>query len=213
MQFANRTDAGRKLAQKIAEANHIHNAFVLALPRGGIPIGLELSHELQAPFDILLVRKLGVPGHEELAMGALAYGDVLVLNEDIVRSLRIPHALIEEEIRQEQRELMRRNQLYRQGREAPDVKDKSVILVDDGIATGATMRAGIIALRKQAPAQIIVAVPVAPKEIHETLTEADRIICLATPEPFYGVGMHYNDFSQVSDEEAKAMLTREHHFA
>jgi putative phosphoribosyl transferase len=213
MRFSNRTDAGQKLARKVAEANNIPNAIVLALPRGGIPVGLEIAHELQVPFDIFLVRKLGVPGHEELAMGALAYGNVLILNDNVIRSLDVPQALIEEEIRHEQQELERRNRLYREGREAPDVKDRSIVLVDDGIATGATMRAGIAALRKQDPQQIVVAVPVAPKEVHETLADADRIICLDIPEPFYGVGMHYNDFSQLRDEEVKAMLAREPHFS
>jgi putative phosphoribosyl transferase len=209
MRFHDRTDAGKKLAQEIArQLGAPKNLIILGLPRGGIPVGLEIARELKAPFDIFLVRKLGTPGHEELAMGALAYGGVVTLNEDIIHNLRIPKELIEIEIRKEQQELERRNSLYRSGGRPPEVKGKSVILVDDGVATGASARAAIAALRKQVPAQIIVAVPVAPQDVYDTLAEADKIICLATPEPFYGVGMHYDNFSQLTDNEVKMALAK-----
>ena len=206
MRFRDRFEAGQELAQAIAQqAGSLQNLIVLGLPRGGIPVGLEIANELKIPFDIFLVRKLGVPNHEELAMGAIAYG-AIVMNEEIIRQLRIPRELIEREIQQEQQELERRNSLYRRGRPPSEVKDKNIILTDDGIATGASMRAAIAALRKQAPARIIVAIPVAPKDIQETLTEADKIICLNMPDPFYGVGMHYDRFTQLKDDEIKIML-------
>jgi predicted phosphoribosyltransferase len=182
---------------------------VLALPRGGVPVAFEVAEALHAPLDIFLVRKLGVPGHEELAMGAIATGGVRVLNEDVVGYLNINDEVIERVAAREQRELERRERVYRGGRAAPDVRGRTVILVDDGLATGSTMRAAAAALRLQRPARIIVAVPVAaPQTCDEFRTEVDEIVCAATPEPFRGVGLWYEDFSQTTDEEVRELLAR-----
>jgi predicted phosphoribosyltransferase len=210
MRLRDRMEAGEKLAQKLKGIKNIPNPLVLALPRGGIPVGLEIAHYLNAPFDIWLVRKLGVPHNEELAMGAISYGNEIVLNEEIIHKLAIPETSIDREIQLEKAELERRNQVYRQGREAPEVRGMDVILVDDGLATGATMRAAISSLRKQSPRRIIAALPVAPVDVYEILADADQIICLKTPEPFYGVGMHYKSFPQLSDGEVKDMLAQEY---
>lgn len=206
MRLRDRMEAGEKLAQKIKGIKNIQNPLVLALPRGGIPVGLEIAHRLPAPFDIWLVRKLGAPHNEELAMGAISYGNEIVLNEEIIYRLAIPESSIDREIQLEKAELERRNKVYRQGRKAPEVKGRDIILVDDGLATGATMRAAIASLRRQSPRRIIAALPVAPIDVYEILADADQIICLKTPEPFYGVGMHYKSFPQLSDEEVKDML-------
>jgi putative phosphoribosyl transferase len=205
--FQNRRDAGRALAAMLDEYANRRDVLVLALPRGGVPVALELATALRAPLDVFVVRKLGVPGHEELAMGAIATGGVRVLNEDVVQSLGIPQAVIDAVTAAEQKELQRREQLYRGGRPAPEVRGRTSILVDDGLATGSTMRAAVAALRQQRPARIVVAVPVgAPSTCDEFRADVDQIVCGFTPEPFYGVGQWYEDFSQTSDEEVRELL-------
>jgi putative phosphoribosyl transferase len=185
---------------------------VLALPRGGVPVAFEVAEALHAPLDIFLVRKLGVPGQEELAMGAIATGGVRVLNEDVVRYLNIPGEVIDAVATDEQRELERRERAYRGDRPAPDACGRTVILVDDGLATGSTMRAAAAALRRQQPARIVVAVPVASAQTcDEFRREVDDIVCTVTPEPFHGVGMWYQDFSQTTDEEVRELLKRASH--
>jgi predicted phosphoribosyltransferase len=182
---------------------------VLALPRGGVPVAFEVAKALRAPLDIFLVRKLGVPGHEELAMGAIATGGVRVLNDDVVERLRIPFGVIDSVAANELRELERRELAYRGNRPEPEVQGKTVILVDDGLATGSTMRAAVAALRQQGPARIVVAVPVsAPQTCDEYRMGADEIVCAITPEPFYGVGQWYRDFSQTTDEEVSELLEK-----
>ena len=207
MIFRNRIDAGRQLAAKIKTYADRSDVLVLALPRGGVPVAFEIAQALNVPMDIFLVRKLGVPGHEELAMGAIASGGVRVLNEDIVNYLGIPAETIHSVAATEQRELERREKLYRGDRRMPDVRDHTVILVDDGLATGSTMRAAAEALRKQRPARIVVAVPVSARETcDEFRNEVDEIVCGATPEPFLGVGYWYQDFSQTTDDEVRNLL-------
>lgn len=205
--FENRREAGRALAAMLHEYANRRDVLVLALPRGGVPVAFELATALRAPLDVFVVRKLGVPGHEELAMGAIATGGVRVLNEDVVQSLGIPQAVIDAVAAAEQKELQRREQLYRGGRPAPEVRGRTIILVDDGLATGSTMRAAVAALRQQGPARIVVAVPVgAPSTCDEFRADVDQIVCGFTPEPFYGVGQWYEDFSQTSDEEVRELL-------
>jgi len=205
--FENRREAGRALAAMLHEYANRRDVLVLALPRGGVPVAFELATALRAPLDVFVVRKLGVPGHEELAMGAIATGGVRVLNEDVVQSLGIPQAVIDAVAAAEQKELQRREQLYRGGRSAPEVRGRTIILVDDGLATGSTMRAAVAALRQQRPARIVVAVPVgAPSTCDEFRADVDQIVCGFTPEPFYGVGQWYEDFSQTSDEEVRELL-------
>lgn len=207
MIFKNRQDAGEKLAEKLTEYAGRDDVLVLALPRGGVPVAFEVARRLGTPLDIFLVRKLGVPGQEELAMGAIASNGVRVLNESVVASLNIPDAAIEAVARREQIELERREKAYREGLPAPRVKGKVVILIDDGLATGATMRAAAIALKQQNPAKIIIAVPVSsPETCKEFEAKVDAIVCAVTPRPFYGVGMWYEDFSQTTDEEVRQLL-------
>lgn len=207
--FQDREDAGRQLAERLSEYAHQPDVLVLALPRGGVPVAYEVARSLGAPLDVYLVRKLGVPGHEELAMGAIASGGVCVLNEEVVEMLRIPQEVIDSVARQEEQELQRRERAYRAGRPPPRVRGRTVILVDDGLATGATMRAAAEALKEEGAGRLIVAVPVAPPETCAELgREVDRIVCAATPEPFYGVGMWYADFSQTSDAEVTELLAR-----
>ena len=183
------------------------DVLVLALPRGGVPVGFEVARVLRASLDVFLVRKLGVPGHEELAMGALASGGVRVLNDEVVQRLQIPDDVINVVAAREQKELTRREKLYRGDRPAPVIRGRTVILVDDGLATGATMRAAILALRQQEPERIIVGVPIAAPEICDELRdEADEIVCVFTPEPFYAVGLWYEDFSQITDDEVCHLL-------
>lgn len=209
MFFKDRTDAGKYLAAQLESYKDSNDVLVLALPRGGVPVAFEVAQSLRAPLDIFLVRKLGVPGHEELAMGAIATGGVRVLNDDVVDYLQIPNEIIDAVADQEMWELKRREQLYRGDRSEPDVKNKTVILVDDGLATGSTMRAAAAALRQQTPAKIVVAVPVsAPQTCNEYRMGVDEIICAATPEPFYGVGQWYLDFSQTTDDEVRELLDR-----
>jgi putative phosphoribosyl transferase len=209
MIFRDRQDAGRRLARLLRKYAGRTDVIVLALPRGGVPVAFEVARDLKAPLDIFLVRKLGVPGHEELAMGAIASGGTRVLNEDVVRYLQIPDDVIDAVAADEERELERREHAYRNGRPAPRVEGQIVILIDDGLATGSTMRAGAAALRKQNPKRIVVAVPVAPAETCEDFrAEVDEVVCAATPEPFRGVGLWYEDFPQMSDAEVRALLER-----
>jgi predicted phosphoribosyltransferase len=210
--FRDRREAGRFLAAKLAAYANRPDVLVLALPRGGVPVAYEVARALNAPLDVFLVRKLGVPGHEELAMGAVATGGVRVLNDEIISDLRIPDYLIDAVAAQEQRELERRERLYRGDRPPPDVRGRTVILVDDGLATGATMYAAIQALRQQQPARIVVAVPTASPETCEALrAEVDEVICAITPEPFYAVSLWYEDFSQTTDETVRDLLARSEH--
>jgi predicted phosphoribosyltransferase len=209
MLFRDRSDAGQQLAQKLTAYAHRPDVLVLALPRGGVPIGFEIAQALEAPLDVFVVRKLGVPGHEELAMGAIASGGIRVINDGVVRSLRIPNAKIDEAAAREQREIERRERAYRGDRPPPTVRGRTVILVDDGLATGSTMRAAVQALRQQAPRRIVVAVPVAaPDTCEEFRAKVDEVVCAATPEPFLAVGAWYDDFSQTSDEEVHELLER-----
>ena len=209
-QFRDRFEAGEELARILKKrADEFRDALVLALPRGGLPVAYPVAQALGVPLDVFIVRKLGVPGHEELAMGAIASGGVRVLNEDVVRALRIPEEVIDTVARKEQQELERRERAFRGDRPAPDVRGRAVILVDDGLATGSTMRAAVAALRQQRPARIIVAVPVgAPETCAEFQAEADEAICARTPEPFYAVGLWYGDFSQTTDAEVHTLLER-----
>src|ERR1700736_3909585 len=207
--FRDRREAGRLLAQKLTVLPNRPDVIVLALPRGGVPVGYEVARAIGAPLDVFLVRKLGVPGYEELAMGAVASGGLRVLNENIVKTLRIPDHVIETVVAQEEKELVRRERLYRGGRPFPDLSGRTVILVDDGLATGATMQAAVEALRQRQPARIVVAVPTASPDVCEELrTKADEVICAVTPQPFYAVGFWYEDFSQTTDEEVRDLLAR-----
>jgi putative phosphoribosyl transferase len=207
MIFRDRVDAGRQLAARLAHYADRTDVLVLALPRGGVPVAYEVAKELKAPLDVFLVRKLGVPGHEELAMGAIASGGVRVLNEDVINYLGIPDQVIDAVAAREERELERRERAYRGDLPPPDVKDRVVILVDDGLATGSTMRAAAASLRLQKPRRIVVAVPVSsPETCDEFRREVDEIVCAVTPEHFQGVGLWYENFSQTSDEEVRALL-------
>jgi len=205
--FKDRRDAGRKLAQRLIAYTGRTDVIVLALPRGGVPVAYEVALALHTPLDIYIVRKLGLPGHEELAIGAIATGGVRVLNHDIVQYLNIPNELIEAVAKREFQELERREHEYRGNRSPLDVKDRTVILIDDGLATGASMRAAVAGLRTLKPAQIVIAVPTAALETCEALeTEVDQMICATTPEPFYGVSRWYEDFSQTTDEQVRMLL-------
>ena len=205
--FTDRTDAGRQLAGQLASYSGRSDVLVLALPRGGVPVAAEVARSLAAPFDVFLVRKLGVPGHEELAMGAVAEGGVRVLNESLIDELAIPESAVDRVAKQEQLELERRAQAFRGARTAPDVAGRLVILVDDGLATGATMEAAVMALRQRRPARIVIAVPVAAREAAERLNRiADELVAVALPEPFYAVGGWYEDFAQTTDREVVSLL-------
>jgi putative phosphoribosyl transferase len=207
--FKDRTEAGRLLARKLSAYANRPDVLVLALPRGGVPVAFEVARVLRAPLDIFLVRKLGVPGHEELAMGAIASGGVRVLNQYVVQHLRIPERAIETIATEEQKELERRERAYRDDRPSPDIRGRSVILIDDGLATGSTMRAAVTAIRQQHPASIVVAVPIAARSTcDEFREEVDEIICAVTPEVFNAVGLWYEDFSQTTDEEVRDLLAR-----
>jgi putative phosphoribosyl transferase len=207
--FADRRQAGKKLATQLASYANRSDVLVLALPRGGVPVGFEVARALRAPLDVFLVRKLGVPGHEELAMGALATGGVRVLNEEVTSQMQISSSAIDEVAGREEQELKRRERLYRGDRAAPSVQGRTVILIDDGLATGSTMRAAATALRKMQPSKIIVAVPVAAAETCADLrSEVDEVVCGATPEPFMAVGAWYSDFEQTSDDEVRELLRR-----
>lgn len=214
MRFEDRHDAGRQLAAKLTAYRGQPDLLVLALPRGGMPVGYEVAQALDAPLDIFIVRKLGVPGHEEMAMGAIASGGTRVLNQEVVRQLGISEEMLRAVVEREQRELERREQAYRDGSPPPEIRDKTVILVDDGLATGASMLAAARALRQHQPRRVIVAVPVAAEATCDTFRdEVDAVVCAMTPEPFYAVGLWYEDFSQTSDDEVRDLLTRARAFA
>ncbi len=205
--FRDRTEAGRVLAAALTPYAGRPNLLVLALPRGGVPVGFEVARALHAPMDVMLVRKLGVPGHEELAMGAIASGGVRVVSEEVVRMLGIPDRVIAAVAAREQEELERRERLYREGRPPAEVWGRTLFLVDDGLATGSTMRAAVAALKAQHPERLVVAVPLGAPETCEMLRrEVDDIVCARTPEPFHAVGLWYQDFSQTSDEEVGDLL-------
>jgi putative phosphoribosyl transferase len=208
-QYADRHEAGRDLASRLVSYRGRNDVVVLALPRGGVPVAFEVAQALDAPLDVFVVRKLGMPGHEELAMGAIASGGIRVLNEDVVRWANIPDRAIEAVSRHERVELERREREYRQGRPATPLGNKTVILVDDGLATGSTMRAAVKAVRGHHPQRVIVAVPVGAPDTCEQLADvADEAVCARTPEPFSAVGLWYRDFSQTTDEEVRALLQR-----
>jgi len=207
--FANRAEAGRFLAEKLENYAGRDDVIVLGLPRGGVPVAYEVAQRLRAPLDVFIVRKLGVPGFEELAAGAIASGGVRVLNDDVVRALPHADAIIESVTARETAELERREQSYRDGRPAPELRDRIVILVDDGLATGATMRAAVAALRQRGAAKIIVAVPVgAPETCRELAELVEEIVCGMAPAFFQAVGQYYQDFSQTSDDEVRELLSR-----
>lgn len=209
MQFANRISAGRLLAKKLEAYANRSDVIVLALPRGGVPVAYEVARTLNVPLDVFLVRKLGVPGHEELAMGAIASGNVRVLNEDVIYYLRIPDDMIDQVAAREQRELERREKIYRGASLPLNVGGRTVIIVDDGLATGSTMRAAVKALKNLGPARIVVAAPVAARETCDSFrTEVDSTcVCVMSPDPFDGVGRWYRDFSPTTDEEVCYLLT------
>jgi len=207
--FADRTEAGRSLACRLEKYANRHDVVVLAVPRGGVPVAFEIAEELHAPLDIFLLRKLGVPGCEELAFGAIASQSVRFLDPHILRALAIASSQVEAITAREEQELKRQEVFYRGGEPPLVVAGKTAILVDDGVATGASLLAGIRALRQLRPARIVVAVPVAPAPVFERLAyEADEIVCVAKPEPFVAVGQFYDDFSQVQDDEVTKFLER-----
>ena len=207
--FRNRIEAGQLLAAQLQEYVGHPDVLVLALPRGGVPVAYEIAKVLQAPLDLCLVRKLGVPTQPELAMGAIASGGVMVLNEGVLQSLHISQDALTEVVAQEQQELERRDRAYRGEQPFPDLRDRSLIVVDDGIATGSTMRAAVTALRTHQPKQIVVAVPVAPPQIDQLFQPvADRVVCLMQPDSLSSIGMWYDDFSQTDDDEVRELLQR-----
>jgi len=208
MLFQDRKDAGRVLAGLLASLRDINDAVALALPRGGVPVAFEVARELGLPLDIFIVRKLGVPGHEELAMGAIASGGTKVLNQNIIEQLGISNEAIDRVAAHEKTEIDRRERFYRAGHTATSIEGRSVILIDDGLATGASMRAAARALKSRAR-KVIVAVPVAAKETcDEFRDEVDAVICATTPEPFIAVGMWYRNFEQTGDEEVRSLLAQ-----
>jgi putative phosphoribosyl transferase len=207
MRFHNRRDAGRQLAEKLTGYSGRPDVVVLGLPRGGIPVAHEVATRLKVPLDVFLVRKLGVPGHPELAMGAIAEGGTDVLSHDLIRDLGIPRSLIEQSAARERLELERRDTLYRGARRPVTVRDRTIILVDDGLATGSTMEAAVLALKRQAPSRIVVAVPVGAREACDRLRRiVDEVVCLSSPESFNAVGLWYVDFSQTTDDEVRRVL-------
>lgn len=206
-EFTNRTQAGRALARALLRYAERPEVLVLALPRGGVPVGYEVAEALKAPLDILLVRKIGAPRQPELAMGAIASGGGYTINREVVEQLHVTSAQFGAVLEREWEELHRRERLYRSGRPPIDTSGKTLIVVDDGLATGSTMRAAIEALRREEPARIVVAVPVAPEETRlELEAVADEVVCLLTPERFHAVGLHYLNFGQVSDAEVRELL-------
>jgi putative phosphoribosyl transferase len=207
MRFHDRIDAGKQLAAALTEFEERPDVVALGLPRGGIPVAHEVATRLRLALDVCLVRKLGVPGHPELAMGAIAGGGIEVLNLDLIRDLGIRRSLVEQIAVRERLELERRDRVYRGGRQPAIVNARTVLLIDDGLATGSTMEAAILVLRQQAPARIVVAVPVGPRETCERLrTLADQVVCLSTPEPFSAVGEWYEEFAQTTDDEIMRLL-------
>jgi predicted phosphoribosyltransferase len=210
--FTDRFDAGRQLAERLGHYAGRDDAIVLALPRGGVPVGYEVARALGAPLDVFLVRKLGTPGHEELAMGAIASGGVRVLNEGLVRQLGLTDRQVDVAAAEEQEELDRREHAYRDDRPPPAVRGKAVILVDDGLATGSTMRAAVQAVRRLGPTRVVVAAPVGAADTCERLGQvADEVVCALVPESFMAVGMWYEDFTQTTDDEVRDLLERATH--
>ncbi|MDZ8223217.1 phosphoribosyltransferase [Nostoc sp. ChiVER01] len=209
MQFKDRRFAGQVLAKKLAAYTNRPDVLVLGLPRGGVPVAFEIAKALNAPIDVLVVRKLGVPAQEELAMGAIASGGVRIVNEYIISLVKISDEVIARVAVQEERELERRERLYRSNRPLPNLQGHTIILVDDGLATGSTMWAAVVAVRKQQPAQIVIAVPVgAPETCHELEAKVDKIVCILTPSPFQSVGLWYENFPQTTDEEVCDLLAK-----
>jgi predicted phosphoribosyltransferase len=209
MPFRNRTEAGQILAERLTDYANRTDVLVLALPRGGVPVAYEVARSLNAPLDVFLVRKLGVPGHEELAMGAVATRGVRVLNGSVIEALQIPEAVIDQVAARELRELERRERAYRDDRPAPDVQGRTIIVVDDGIATGSTMLAAVAALRQMEASRIIVATPTcALSTVRDMRPEVDELVAVITPADFRGVGEWYEDFSQTTDDEVRELLER-----
>jgi predicted phosphoribosyltransferase len=207
--FKDRREAGQLLARELGAYAGREDVIVLALPRGGVPVGFEVARAIHAPLDVFVVRKLGVPGHEELAMGAIASGGILVTEPSVIEELAIPAEVVTEVAVREEEERLRREREYRGDQPAPEVRGRTVILVDDGLATGSTMRAAVAALRKLQPASIVVAVPVAsPSACADLAGEVGQIVCTRRPEPFYAVGQWYEEFSQTRDEEVRELLIR-----
>ena len=207
--FRDRSEAGRRLAAALGRYAKRPNLLVLALPRGGVPVGYEVARALNATLDVLLVRKLGVPGHEELAMGAIASGGVRIVTDEVIAAFGITELELAAAAAREQEELERRERTYRDDRPPPVIRDRTVILVDDGLATGSTMRAAALAIRAQGPEHLVIAVPVAPLETCTALShDADEVICATSPEPFFAVGNWYEDFSQTTDLEVHQLLER-----
>jgi predicted phosphoribosyltransferase len=205
--FPDRTNAGRRLAELLSHLAEAPDAVVLALPRGGVPVAAEVARALQLPFEVFVVRKLGVPGHEELAMGAVASGGIRVLNRDVLAAAGLSEQAVDEVTRRELETVQRQEELYRGPRRSRPLERRTAILVDDGLATGATMRAAVDALRSRAAGRIVVAVPVAPPQTVDALArEVDELVCLLEPDPFTAVGLWYEDFSPVSDEQVRGLL-------
>jgi putative phosphoribosyl transferase len=205
--FQDRTHAGRLLAKELRRYADRQDVLVMGMPRGGVPVAFEIAKSLRVPLDVFIVRKLGVPGHEELAMGAIASGGIRILNHAVIGSTRIPEEVLEAVTKKERIEMERRELAYRGHRSAPMVRDKTIILVDDGIATGSTMLAAIAALKLQQPARIIVAAPAAPAESCDELQRTvDEVVVIARPDPFYSVGQSYESFGQTSDQEVQELL-------
>jgi putative phosphoribosyl transferase len=208
--FINRSDAGRQLAAVLAQRYAARgDLLVLGLPRGGVPVAFEIAMALDSPLDVFIVRKLGLPGHEEFGIGAIASGGVRVVDDTVLRAYGVDAEILDQITERERRELERREHLYRDDRPFPSIVNRVVILVDDGLATGSTMRAAVAALRAEGPREIVLAVPVGARETCAAMTDlADDVVCLSTPEPFYAVGLWYEDFEQTEDEEVHALLER-----
>jgi predicted phosphoribosyltransferase len=207
LRYADRREAGSALAGRLGDYAGRNDVVVLGLPRGGIPVAYEVARALNAPLDVFVVRKLGLPGHPEYAMGAIASGGVRVLDDDVIRQLHVPPSAVEAVARAEQQELERRERAYRGARQALPVEGRIVILVDDGLATGSTMRAAVLAIRRQFPSQIVVAVPVGARETCRAMNQvADEVVCARMPEPFQAVGLWYEAFEQTTDEEVRGLL-------
>ena len=212
--YRDRREAGRELATKLSAWAGRDDVLVIGLPRGGVPVAFEVARALRVPLDVFVVRKLGVPGHEEFAMGAIASGGVRVVQRDVVRQLGLPDAVVERVAATERRELERRERLYRDDRPFPDVRGRTVIVVDDGLATGASMQAAVAALRALEPTRIVVASPVGARETCDALAHAaDECVCSRVPDPFYAVGIWYADFGQTTDDEVRALLDEAGHRA
>lgn len=209
LQFENRQDAGQQLVAALRQYAHRGDVLVLALPRGGVPVAFEVADALQAPLDVFVVRKLGLPGYEELAMGAIATGGALVLNRDVVEHVNVTREEIEAVVERESRELRRRELAFRGHSQSPDISGRTVILIDDGMATGSTMRAAIKAIKQQKPARLVVAVPVASRQAAaEMHAEVDEFVALIMPDDFGAVGQYYEDFAQTSDQEVRHLIDR-----